>query len=659
MLSKTELIQKVEQLTAEVDYYKSEFKKVSDENGYKLALTAAQEGIWDWKLDRDEMFYSDQWKAQLGYKPDELKNEFLTFQNLIHPLDYSRAHRELKQYINNPEGQFQIVFRMRHRDGSYRWIQNRAAIIKNKEGKGIRIFGAHTDITEQVRAEQALLDSNQKLKTVISEAHIILFSLNKDGVYTFADGKSLRVLDINPDELVGSSIFESSKNFPQIIENVNKALNGELVRAVEEVNGLFFDTTYSPIKNSSGEVESVIGMSSDITDHIKLEKKLKSTNIELAKAKVKAEESDRLKSAFLANMSHEIRTPMNSILGFSDLLRYTETTAELDEYVDIIKRNGEVLLNLLNDILDLSKIEGSQLPIKPTIVDVFELMSELEQFYSTKLKKLEKPDLKFKVVLPSGIKKLDITTDRTRLFQILANLIDNAIKFTEEGQVVFGCEILESTARFYIKDTGIGIKKSNLNIIFERFGQVRGPYDGKYGGSGLGLSISKKLVELLGGNLTVESKINHGSEFSFSLPLMAKIRRKPYDRIIRGISNKLNDKTILIVEDVDSSRILIERLLAPLNVHVISACNGEDALKICQKNNDINLVLMDLRLPKMSGFEATTKIKKLNKNIYVIAQTALAFDYDKQKSIDCGCDDYLTKPIKHKSLMNTISKYLC
>lgn len=659
MLSKTELMKKVEQLTAEVDYYRSEFNKVADENGYTLALTAAQEGIWDWKLDQDELFYSDQWKAQLGYGPDQIKNEFLTFQNLLHPTDYGRVHRELKQYLNYPEGQFQISFRMRHKDGTYRWIQNRGVSIKNKKGKAIRIFGTHTDITEQVRAEQALQDSNQKLKTVISEAHVILFSLDKNGVFTFADGKSLISLGISPDELVGYSVFESKMNHPHIVESVSKALNGEFVRTVIEINGLFFDTTYSPMKNSAGEVESVIGVSSNITDHLKLEKKIKTTNLELAKAKVKAEESDRLKSAFLANMSHEIRTPMNSILGFSDLLRYTDNPAERDEYIDIIARNGEVLLTLLNDILDLSKIEGSQLPIKPTTVDVFELMSELEQVYSAKLKKLVKPGLEFKVEWPSGIKKLHITTDRTRLFQVLVNLIDNAIKFTDKGFVVFGCEILESTARFYIKDTGIGIKKSDLSFIFERFGQVRGPFDGKYSGSGLGLSISKKLVELLGGNLTVESKIDHGSEFSFSLPLMAKIMRKPYNRIITGISNKLNDKTILIVEDVDSSRILIERLLAPLNVHVISASNGEDALKLCQKNNDINLVLMDLKLPKMSGFEATTQIKKLNKNIYVIAQTALAFDYDKQKSIDCGCDDYLTKPIKHKSLMSTISKYLC
>jgi len=170
---------------------------------------------------------------------------------------------------------------MQHKDGTYRWIQNRAALIKNKEGKAIRIFGTHTDITEQVRAEKALKESNLKLKTVISEAHVILFSLDKNGVLTFADGKGLKSLGMSPGELVGNSVFESIKNYPQVVESVNKALNGEFVRAVTEINGLFFDTTYSPMKNPAGEVESVIGVSSNITDHIKLEKKSNERNISI------------------------------------------------------------------------------------------------------------------------------------------------------------------------------------------------------------------------------------------------------------------------------------------------------------------------------------------------------------------------------------------
>jgi CheY-like chemotaxis protein/nitrogen-specific signal transduction histidine kinase len=410
----------------------------------------------------------------------------------------------------------------------------------------------------------------------------------------------------------------------------------------------------------SGKVESVIGVSSNITDHVIMEKKLESLNLELAKAKLKAEESDRLKSAFLANMSHEIRTPMNAILGFSDLLRECEDESERQEFINIIDSNGEVLLTLLNDIIDLSKIEGGQLAIKPEKVYVVDLMKEIEQLYITKISKLKKPNLRLNLEIPINYKNLQIKTDRSRLFQVFVNLIDNAIKFTDEGSVIFGFHIKDSYLKFFVKDTGIGIKKSDLKIIFERFMQVRSMYDGKYGGTGLGLSISKKLVELLGGNLSVESRVKEGSVFSFSLPLLsADIKRSNYKKkIIIRSSKKGKDRTILIVEDEDSSKRLIETLLEPLNVNVLSVSSGEEAVELCQNNENINLVLMDLKLPHMSGFEATTRIKNLHKNIYVVAQTALIYENEKEQSIKCGCDDFITKPIKTKRLINTINKFM-
>lgn len=359
-------------------------------------------------------------------------------------------------------------------------------------------------------------------------------------------------------------------------------------------------------------------------------------------------------------MSHEIRTPMNSILGFSDLLRECVTDSERDEYVDIISSNGEILLTLLNDIIDLSKIEGGQLSVKPEAVDIIRVMTELEQLYKVKLARLGKPDLKLSLALPSNYTNLQIQTDRSRLFQVFVNLIDNAIKFTDKGLVVFGFHIKDCFLKFFVRDTGIGIKHGDHKVIFERFAQVRSTYDGKYGGTGLGLCISKKIVELLGGDLRVESKLNEGSVFSFSLPLIsAETSKGKHKRKVRlRTSKKKKDRTILIVEDEESSKRLIEALLAPLNCNILSVGSGEEALEVCQKNQDINLVLMDLKLPQMSGYEATTKIKNLNKNIYVIAQTALTFNHERQQSIDCGCDDFLTKPIKTKRLINTINKYL-
>ncbi len=678
MQSKAELISKIEQLSSviekqKVQLEKNELTKCKDEykllaekslraseERYRLALTAAQEGIWDWNLEDDKVFYSNQWKAQLGFEPNELKDVFATWQNRLHPMDYGRSHHELKKFIRDPQDQFITSFRLKHKDGSYRWIQSRSAAIKNDNGKVIRMFGSHTDITKQVKAEQALKGSEQKLKNVISEAQIILFALDKKGVFTFSDGKGLEALDLAPGQVVGSSVFDVYKGYPKITKNIKRALLGETINVTVEVNGLFFDSTFSPIFGISDKVESVIGVSSNITQYVLMESKLKSLNLELEEAKVKAEESDRLKSAFLANMSHEIRTPMNSILGFSDLLRECESESERQEFINIINNNGEVLLTLLNDIIDLSKIEGGQLAIKPETVDVVDLMKEIEQLYIAKISKLKKTNLKLNLALPANYKNLQIKTDRSRLFQIFVNLIDNAIKFTDEGSVIIGFHIKDSYLKFYVKDTGIGIKKSDLKIIFERFTQVRSMYDGKYGGTGLGLSISDKLVKMLGGKLSVESKIKEGSVFSFSLPLLtAGIKKSNYKKkvIVRNTKKK-KDRTILIVEDEDSSKRLIETLLAPLKFKILSVSSGEEAVEICQNNENVNLVLMDLKLPHMSGFEATTRIKNLHKNIFVVAQTALKYENEKEQFLKCGCDDFITKPIKTKRLINAINKFM-
>lgn len=255
------------------------------EERYSLALDAAQEGIWDWELTDDKVFFSNQWKAQLGYRQDELEDRFSTWQNLLHPMDYGRAYRELRAFIGNPQGQFYTTLRLKHKDGTYRWIQNRSAAAKDENGRVTRMFGLHTDITNQINMEQALKSSEQKLKNVISKAQIILFSFDKKGVFTFSDGKGLDVLNLKPGELVGSSVFSVYKDYPKVIKNVKRALNGETVKKTLELNGLFFDTSFSPVFNSSNEVESVIGVSSNVTDHKLTEKRLTELNAELKDAK--------------------------------------------------------------------------------------------------------------------------------------------------------------------------------------------------------------------------------------------------------------------------------------------------------------------------------------------------------------------------------------
>ncbi len=392
---------------------------------------------------------------------------------------------------------------------------------------------------------------------------------------------------------------------------------------------------------------------------------LEKTNLELQIAKNKAEESDRLKTAFLSNMSHEIRTPMNAIIGFSHLLKDPNMTKEnLNNYIDIITERGNQLLNIINDIIDISKIESGKINIHKSACNVNKLFDELyTMFYNTK-ELVKKSHIELRSVKPDVYEDIIINTDATRLKQILSNLIDNAIKFTQAGFVEMGYSILEMNEskkiQFYVKDSGIGISQENRNLIFNRFRQIDESHTRLFGGTGIGLSISQNLAELLGGDLIVDSKKGEGSTFYLTLPYESvKIVKTP-EEISKSDKKNINweNKTILITEDNPSSFLLLKIILGKTNANILHSSNGKEAVELCKTNPDINAVLMDIQLPVMNGYDATRKIKQNRKDLPVIAQTAHALAEDEIKSKKAGCDDYLTKPIQREKLFAVLSKYL-
>jgi len=392
---------------------------------------------------------------------------------------------------------------------------------------------------------------------------------------------------------------------------------------------------------------------------------LEKTNLELQIAKNKAEESDRLKTAFLSNMSHEIRTPMNAIIGFSHLLKDPNMTKEnLNNYIDIITDRGNQLLNIINDIIDISKIESGKINIHKSACNVNKLFDELyTMFYDTK-ELVNKSHIELRSVKPDVYEDIIINTDTTRLKQILSNLIDNAIKFTQAGFVEMGYSILEMNGskkiQFYVKDSGIGISPDNKNLIFNRFRQIDESHTRLFGGTGIGLSISQNLAELLGGDLIVDSKKGEGSTFYLTLPYESvKIVKTPKE-IKKSEEADINwtNKTILITEDNPSSYLLLKTILGKTNAHILHSSNGKEAVELCKSNPDINAVLMDIQLPVMNGYDATRKIKLNRKDLPVIAQTAHALVEDEVKSKKAGCDDYLVKPIQREKLFAVLSKYL-
>ncbi len=383
---------------------------------------------------------------------------------------------------------------------------------------------------------------------------------------------------------------------------------------------------------------------------------------ELIKAKEKAEESDRLKTAFLSNMSHEIRTPMNAIIGFSNLLSDTDiTNDERKEFIELIDSNSNSLMNLIEDIIDISKIEAGQLIIKKTKTPVNKIFSELYNSFNQIKNEKDKTNIELRLNLANKEKDFTIITDPHRFKQILSNLLDNAVKFTEKGFIEFGYSINnQSYLQFYVKDTGIGIPNDKMNIIFDRFRQVDGSNTRKYGGTGLGLAISKNLVELLGGKMWLESQIDKGTTFYFTLPYNPAEKAVEKTQIITKHKKKYiwNNKIILIAEDTVSNYQFLEAALRKTKANLLWAQDGKEAVDMCKANDKINLILMDIQMPVLNGYKAARQIRQFRKDLPIIAETAFAMSGDREKSLEAGCDDYIAKPIKIAELLEKIDKWL-
>jgi signal transduction histidine kinase len=376
---------------------------------------------------------------------------------------------------------------------------------------------------------------------------------------------------------------------------------------------------------------------------------------ELIIAKEKAEESDKLKTAFLQNMSHEIRTPLNGIIGFSRLLNVEYISKDdIKEFTGIISLSGKRLLEIVNNVLDIAKIQTGQVNIeqKPIIID--SIFSDLKNFFS-QLAKVKNISLKFHTL--SG-KYQTIYSDEAKLFQILTNLINNAFKFTKSGNIDCGYEINDNSIQFYVKDTGIGIPTEMYERIFDRFVRADLTLSKNYEGTGLGLAICKGLVELLGGRIWVESVINKGATFFFTIPVSPETTVTKAEIKYIAVPVKPGKGKILIAEDDWISSQYLNKLLSNTNITVIHAENGKEAVELVRNSPDIDLILMDIRMPVMGGIEATKIIKKLRPDLPIIAQTAYAYNEEKNKIIAVGCDGYLSKPIDDEKLNTIINKYL-
>jgi signal transduction histidine kinase len=506
--------------------------------------------------------------------------------------------------------------------------------------------------------------------TGYSDIEAIIKAINKGKIFKYVtkpwDKDDLKLIIDNA--LWSYNITAENRKLIERLEEANQNLEQKITDRTEE------------IYKQKAEIEQQRDLAKQQNEQItiqnvelekhrnQLEQLVSERTVDLIKAKEKAEESDKLKSAFLANLSHEIRTPMNAIMGFSQLLSYKQISdTEKAEFIGLILLNSQHLLNLINEIIDISRIEAGELTIVPKPCNLSQVFCELLSQYEEQKILIKKSHIK--LVVPEEVKDgiTFINTDTNKLRQILINLIENALKFTDEGYIEFGYCIKEMNGNdaliLYVKDTGIGIDNASRDFIFDRFRKVENSgADKLYRGAGLGLAISKRLVELLGGKIWVESELGKGSSFNFNLPLTPNnisIEPTPEKKTrAKGKTYNWSNKLILIAEDELTNYKYVEKLLAKTNIRLLWAKNGAESCEIIKRNTNINLVLMDIRMPVMDGYEATRKIKEMNLNIPIIAQTAYALDYEREEILRAGCDNYISKPFSEADLLTLIDSYI-
>jgi signal transduction histidine kinase/CheY-like chemotaxis protein len=442
----------------------------------------------------------------------------------------------------------------------------------------------------------------------------------------------------------------------RIIEGVMKVASGDLSVQIE-ISGKYdhFDALAMGINMMIDDLRNKY-----LTDQENEE--IKETNLHLEKAKQHAIESERLKSAFLANMSHEIRTPMNGILGFAELLKDPKLTGEQQHnYISIIEKSGIRMLNIINDIVDISKIESNLITIDISEVNINEQIEYIYTFFNPEASRKG-----LQLSINNGLPSLEalVQTDKEKLYAILTNLVKNAIKYTKEGTIDIGYKLktdrVSAELEFYVNDTGIGIAENKHHAIFDRFIQAEIMDRSAIEGTGLGLAITKSYVEMLQGKIWIESEVDKGSTFYFTIPYhtLSKEESQPSVVNITTTTEKLPENLkVLIVEDDEVSEQLITIMICPFCSDILKARTGLKAVEVCRNNPDINLILMDIRLPEMDGYRAVEHIRQFNKETIIIGQSAYGLAGDREKAIEAGCNDYLTKPIVKEDLLALIQKY--
>ncbi len=665
-------------------------------------------GTWEWNIQSGETVFNERWAEMLGYSLEELSPTSIdTLLKLIHKPDLNRALELLENHFAGNLEYFSSEFRMKHKDGRLIWVHNTGKVLQlDENGKPLIMSGTHRDITDAKQKEE-ILEYNRQFRNLLIEistsfinlpleevGNAINNTLERIGSFVGADrayifdfdsktnlttntyewcneGITPQIDNLKNIQLADDWVSTFSNGEDMIIEDVSK-ISDKYSREVLQQQGIK-SLIAIPLIDKNNCI-GFVGFDSVKDYHIYSENEMKLLKVfshlilnirlrveketELIKAKEKAEESNKLKSAFLANMSHEIRTPMNGILGFLQLLNEPDLSEENKaKYIEIMSHSGKRLIDTINDIIEISKIESGQIDLNKNLVNISEILKNQYDFFKLQA---DAKNIEFRISDSLDETNRIIISDNLKIESILTNLIKNAIKFTQIGFIEIGSYYENDFIIIYVKDSGIGIPKDKIDLIFERFVQADLlAYDRSFEGSGLGLTIVKAYADIIKGKINIESEVGKGSTFYISIPYTPpQLKSKEVNKKTVNKTVLSGKKKILIAEDDNLSYKFLETVLKQREYETVHVKNGRDAVDYLKENVDVSLIFMDIKLPVMNGIDATIEIRKFLPQIPIIAQTAFAFTEDREAIIDAGCTDYISKPIEIEALISLLNKYL-
>ncbi|BAX81056.1 response regulator [Labilibaculum antarcticum] len=609
----------------------------------------------DWQMK----YISEGCKEITGYTSLEFtEQKKINFNQIILP-EYRDLLWDKWQETLGRKGVLEEEYPIRNKDGEIHWVWESGRGVFDGD-QLISLEGFITDITKQKNAENSRKTSEAKFKKIFEEAPLGIALVNSlDGKFLQINSKYCKIAGY-PKEQLSHSDWQSLTHPDDIqkqLDNMAMLNSGEISDFTVEKRLLQSDGSHVWITLTVAKVDVQaegkpchLAMIEDITQRKKL-------TGELIIAKEEAEKSDRIKSAFLASMSHELRTPLNAVIGFSELINKDSKIENILNFTTIINKSGNNLLALIEDLFDISLIETGDVRIENGPFLIQTMLDEVQFIIKSEQAILKKEEITVNINTDLGDINSILISDQNRIKQVLLNLLKNALKFTHSGTVEFGCsEFIQDQIpmlKFHVTDSGIGIPLDKQELIFEVFRQVDESQTRIYGGTGLGLTICKRLINLLGGEIWVESEEEKGASFYFTIPLN-KEEVIPNHTTVLQQELGLKGKTILIAEDDATSYWYLVEILEKEGVTCIQAKNGKEAVNYCKTNKDIDLLLMDINMPVMNGYEATKQIKNMTPNLPIIAQTAYAMSGDREKILLTGCDLYLSKPIGKQQLLEAI-----